>query len=95
MSGKTNIDVRAVTTFTFLTAVVILAAASVFTWGNLLAAAPPLRAEDDPLTNRLAIVEPPALAVATARANQTATEPETVTTLKNWVFTDGPPTRHH
>jgi hypothetical protein len=82
----TKQTVKAISTFTLL-AVVVLSGAYLFSWSNLLA---PLDAADDPLTNHLAIVEPPALALkkANVQAHNDANDPAAVT-LTNWVYTGG------
>jgi hypothetical protein len=85
--------VRTIATTTFLGGVVALSVATVFSWGNLFAASAP-QAGDDPLTNRLAIVEP-FDRTRTEAAGRTAVNSAAVTDLNNWEFTDTNPSRYH
>jgi hypothetical protein len=86
--------VKSLTTFTFLAALVALAGFYVFSSGNLFASPTALQPSDDPLANRLAIVDPPARTLEQVNAqNQVAANGEAVTPLNNWVYTASPPSR--
>ena len=85
MTNELKPTVRAVSTFAFLAAAVVLAGAYLCSWGGLFAAPVALQASDDPLANRLQIVEPTA---RTRAAAQPAVGGETAALLKNWVYTD-------
>jgi hypothetical protein len=77
-----------------LAVLVVLAGVYVFTSGNLFASPAALQPSDDPLANRLAIVDPPARSLEQVNAQtQVAGNGEAVTPLNNWVYTASPPSR--
>jgi hypothetical protein len=84
--------VKALTTFAFLAVLVALAGVYVFGSGSLLASPAALQPSDDPLTNGLAIVDPPTRILEPA-SSQSPTKGDEVTALNNWVYTASPPSR--
>ncbi len=85
MTNQAKQTVWVAVPFALLAATVVLGAAFVYSWSGLVAAPVALQASDDPLANRLQIVEPPARVRAAA---QPTANGETATLLQNWVYTD-------
>jgi hypothetical protein len=86
--------VKTLSTFAFLAVLVALAGVCVFSSGSLFASPTALPSSDDPLTNHLAIVDPPTRTLEQASA-QTPAAPNggEATTLNNWAYTASPSSR--
>jgi hypothetical protein len=86
---------RAFGTFAILAAVVASTGFYVCSSGQLFGSTASFQPFEDPLANRLSIVDPPARTLAKADApSQPAAKGEQVTPLYNWVYTVNPPTRN-
>jgi hypothetical protein len=87
--------VKALSTISFLIALIALGSAYVLSSGSLFASAPTLQPSDDPFCNVLSIVDPPARTQAKADVpTQGAGNAETATPLNQWVYTVWIPTRN-
>jgi hypothetical protein len=90
VSNQAKQTVRAASTFGFLGAAVV-AGAYLCSWSGVFAASVPLQPSDDPLANRLQIVEPRALDLG--NAGQPVAKGDEAVMLQNWVYTNGNPSQ--